>query len=309
MRPNPRYRTQSDIDLFCPPDSISRARDALLAIGYEPIYRFDDMPWDHLPPMRRRTSWQWRGNAYDPEMPLTMELHHCFWDHAAARCGPEDLNDFWERRTERRLEEITFPSLSPIDNLGYSTLNLLRDLLRGAIVTSQAYELAWFLHGSSRNEEFWSRWADVRDDELRRFESVSFVLATTWFHCDLPETAAAQVNRLPVGTRRWFEIPATAPSPMGWLRPNKNGLWLNSSLLASNPEKRQLVLRRLFPRRVLPVNVVVANKVPNRPPSEGSVWRNCSQYFVYLFARVTYHLGVLPSTLWQGFRWWWAARN
>jgi hypothetical protein len=306
--PDARHRIQSDIDLFCPLATIFQARDALSALGYRAQHGFDDMPWDHLPPLRRRTLWQWRGNAYDPEMPLTIELHHCLWDHAATRCGPESMSQFWQRRVVRRLEEITFPTLSPIDSLGYAALNLLRDLLRVGIVTSQVYELAWFLHHNSHNEELWRSWTLMHDDELRRLESVSFLLARTWFHCDLPEAADTEIKRLPVGTRCWFEAHATSPSPMGWLRPNKDAVWLHSSLLASAAEKRRVIFGRLLPRRVLPVDAAIANRVPNCSPNEGSVSYNYSRYFVYLFARVTYNLKVLPSTLWHGFCWWRSAR-
>ena len=307
--PEPRHRVQSDIDLFCPPETVFRARDALFALGYRAQHRFDDMPWDHLPPLRRRTDWKWRGNAYDPDMPLSIELHHCLWDRAAARCGPEAANHFWQRRVERRLEEIRFPALCPIDSLGYLALNLLRDLLRVGIVTSQVYELAWFLHKNSRNDEFWSCWLQMHDDELRRLASVSFLLAVTWFHCDLSKAAESEIKRLPVGTRRWFEIDATSPSPMGWLRPNKNGIWLHSSLLESAVEKRRVVLGRLLPRRVLPVDAAIANRIPNSSPTEESSSYNYSWYVVYLFSRVTYHLRILPSTLWHGLCWWWAART
>jgi hypothetical protein len=306
--PDPKHRVQSDIDLFCPPELISRARDSLVALGYRAQYGVGDMLGDHLPPMRRRTAWQWRGNAYDPEMPLTIELHHCLWNHVAARFGPDAVNHFWERRVERRLEEISFPSLSPIDSLGYLALNLLRDLLRGGIVTSQVYELAWFLQRNSRNEEFWSRWIQMHDQELRRLESVSFLLAATWFHCDLPEVVETEIKRLPVGTRCWFESHATAPSPMGWLRPSKDGIWLHSSFLESAAEKRKVVLRRLLPR-VPPVDTAIANRIPNSSPTEESVSYNYSRYVVFLFARITYHLWILPTTLWHGFCWWWSGRS
>jgi len=307
--PDPRHRTQSDIDLFCPPETIFRARDALFALGYEAQYGFDHMPQDHLPPLRRRTAWQWRGNAYDPEMPLTIELHHCLWDHVAARCGPEAVNHFWQRRVKRRLEEISFPALCPIDSLGYLALNLLRDLLRGGMVTSQVYELAWFLHRNSRTEGFWNRWMQMHDEELRRLESVSFLLARTWFHCDLSEAAEAEIERLPVGTQRWFESPATSPSPMGWRRPNKDGIWLHSSLLESAAEKRKVVLGRLLPRRVPPIDSAIAHQIPNSSPTRESVSYNYSRYVAYLFTRVTYHLWILPSTLWHGLWWWWSARS
>jgi hypothetical protein len=305
--PDPRHRIQSDIDLFCPAETIFHARDALFGLGYRAQHRSDDT-WDHLPPLRRRTTWQWRGNAYDPEMPLAIELHHCLWDHAAARCGPGSLNDFWERRVVRRMEEISFSTLCPIDNLGYLALNLLRDLLRGSIVTSQVYELAWFLHRNSHNQEVWGSWRVMHDRELRRLESVSFLLAKTWFHCDLSEAVETEIEHLPVGTRRWFEFHATSPSPMGWLRPNKDRAWLHSSLLESAAEKRKVVLDRLLPR-VLPVDAAIASRVPNSSPMEESVSHRYSRYVTYLFARVTYHLWALPTTLWHGFCWWRSARS
>ena len=307
--PDPRHRIQSDIDIFCTRETIFRARDALSSIGYRSQHQFDDQPWDHLPPLRKKSEWRWRGNAYDPEMPLTVELHHCFWDWAAVRCVPEADSHFWQRRIGRRLEEITFPCLHPIDNLGYCALNLLRDLLRVGIVTSQVYELAWFLHQHARNDEFWSAWIQMHDEELRRLESVSFLLARTWFHCDLSETAQAEIRRLPVGTRRWFEIDATSPSPMGWMRPSKDAIWLHSSLMKSPAERRRIVFSRLLPRQVLPVDAAIARQIPNSSPTEESSWSNYSRYFAYLVMRVGYHLKVLPTTLWHGLCWWWSARE
>ena len=307
--PDPSHRIQSDIDLFCPRENIFRARDVLVAMGYGAQHSFDDMPWDHLPPLRRTTAWQWRGNAYDPEMPLAVELHHCFWDRATAQCGPKTVNDFWDRRVERELQEIKFSALSPIDSLGYLSLNLLRDLLHCVIVTSQVYELAWFLHRNSKNEAFWNRWIISHDDELRRFESVSFLLAASWFQCDLSRAAEEEVKRLPLSTRRWFEVTATAPSPMGWMQPSKDGIWLHSSLLASPAEKRRLILGRLFPRRVFPVDAAIANWVPNSSPGEQSLLRKYSEYFVHVLARVARRIATIPSTLWHGLCWRWAARS
>ncbi len=173
--PEPRHRIQSDIDLFCPQETIFRAREALCALGYRAQHQFDAMPWDHLPPLRRITGWEWRGNAYDPEMPLSIELHHSLWDRTTVRFGPESLDDFWQRRVERQLEEIRFVALSLVDSLGYLALNLLSDLLRGAaIVTSQVYELAWFLHQNARNDDFWNQWTELHDGELRRL-GIGFV--------------------------------------------------------------------------------------------------------------------------------------
>jgi hypothetical protein len=307
--PDPRHRIQSDIDILCRRETIFRARDALYAIGYRSQHEFDDQPWDHLPPLRQKTEWRWRGNAYDPEMPLSVELHHCFWDRGAVRCGPESDTPFWQRRIGKRLEEFSFPALHPIDNLGYCSLNVLRDLLRVGIVTSQVYELAWFLHHNSRNEEFWKDWSRLHDEELRRLQSVSFLLATTWFHCDLSEAAQEEVQRLPLSTRRWFELDATSPSPMGWMRPTKDAIWLHSSLMKSSADKRRVVFGRLLPQRVLPVDAAIANRVPNSFANEEPAWSNYIRYLVYLFVRVGYHVKILPSTMWHGFCWWRSTRQ
>lgn len=305
---DPRHRIQSDIDLFCLPETIVRARDALSALGFRSQHRLDDI-CEHLPPLRRKTAWQWRGNAYDPEMPLAIELHHSLWDSAIERCGPKGITDFWHRRVERRLEEISFSALSPIDSLGYLALNLLRDLLRGTgLVTSQIYELAWFLHRNSRNKEFWNSWTEMHDGELRRLESVSLLLARTWFDCDLAEAVETEIDRLPVGTQRWFNSPATCPSPMGWLRPNTDGIWLHSSLLETKTEKWKVIFDRLLPR-VLPLDAAIASKVPNNSPTQLSGSYRYYRYVIYLFTRGIYHLSVLPTTLWHGLRWWRSARG
>ena len=306
--PDPRHRVQSDIDLFCPPETVFRARDALSMIGLRAQHRVDDI-CEHLPALHRISEWKWRGNTYDPEMPIAIELHHSFWDYATARCGPESMNDFWRRRVARRLDEISVPALSSIDSLGYLALNLVRDLLRGSgLVTSQVYELACFLHWNSRNNNFWSMWTELHDGELRRLQSVALLLAKIWFQCDLHEAVETNIDRLPLSTRRWFESPATCPSPMGWLRPNKDRIWLQASLLRTGAEKRKVIFDRLLPR-VLPVDAAIASKVPNRSPAEEPASSRYICYVIYLVSRVTYHLRILPATLWHGFRWWLSART
>ena len=149
----------------------------------------------------------------------------------------------------------------------------------------------------------------MHDDELRRLESVSFLLAQTWFDCTLSEAAEAEIGRLSVGTRRWFESPATSPSPMGWLRPNKNGVWLHASLLESGVDKREILFQRLLPTRILPVGAAIANRIPNSSPTDDSSVDNYARYLVYLVARITYHMRILPITLWHGVCWWWSARS
>ena len=76
----PEDRAQSDIDLYCPRETVDAARDALIAAGYQPIAGLEAFPTDHLPALMRPTPWKWRGDFFDPEMPLAIELHFQFWN-------------------------------------------------------------------------------------------------------------------------------------------------------------------------------------------------------------------------------------
>ena len=51
----PEDRAQSDIDLYCPRETVETARDALIAAGYRPIAGLEAFPTDHLPALMRPT--------------------------------------------------------------------------------------------------------------------------------------------------------------------------------------------------------------------------------------------------------------
>src|ERR1700680_1644374 len=67
---HPRFRWQSNIDLYCPPESILRARDALSTLGYEPVRGSEHLFSDHLPSMVQKKGREWRGNFYGPKIPV-----------------------------------------------------------------------------------------------------------------------------------------------------------------------------------------------------------------------------------------------
>jgi MFS family permease len=307
---DPRFRVQSDIDLFCPPESILRARDAVSTLGYEPLRGLEHRQSDQLPPMLRKTGWEWRGNSYDPEMPVSLDLHSCFWDETTARFGPNGLDQFWFRRVERRLDNFSFPALNAADNLGYYALSALRDLVGCALLAHQVYELAWFLHTNADNELFWKNWRESHDDSLHYLETISFRLAFDWFAPRLPEEVEKSINCLPTAVQGWFqeyrESPLTA-----WFRPNKDGVWLHLSLLESFRDKRSVLCKRLFPTRIPPVERVDLPDIISKGGQTSRrrpLWRHV-RYFAYLISRMAFHVRILPPTLWHGVRWWWSARN
>ena len=259
---HPRFRPQSDIDLYCPPESIFRARDALSALGYEPCEVCDYHPKDHLPAMAPKTPWEWRGNLFDPEIPVSFELHPNFWNETTMHFCPNGLDQFWSRRGERQLDGIRFPALNPVDNLAFTSLNVLRDLLRGSPTLEQLYGLARFLHTNANNREFWAEWRELHDDSLRSLQAISFRLAFDWFACRMSEIVREEINRLPRAVQIWFQDFGNSLRSSGF-RHNKDGLWLHLTLLGSFSDKASVLARRLVS---LPIKIPSFASVNIREP-------------------------------------------
>ncbi len=294
---SPRFRAQSDIDLYCPPESTLRARDALVGLGYESAQGGEHQDSDHLPSMSRRSDWQWRGNHFDPEIPAGVDLHFRLWNKSLTRLNPGDLDDFWRRRVERQLGDLHFPALNQADSLAFGSLHALRHLLVGGLLPYHVYEVAWFLHDSADDGDFWKDWREQHDDSLRPLEAVGFRLARDWFDCRLPREAEEEIALLPAPVQQWFEQSGNC-ALADLIRPNKDPLWLHLSLLESASDKRSVFFSRLFPTPVPPMEAVA--RWPLR------VYRKFS---LYAISRVSYHLRLLPATLWDGLRWWWSGKE
>ncbi|MGO9086130.1 MAG: MFS transporter [Candidatus Sulfotelmatobacter sp.] len=291
---DPRHRMQSDVDLFCPPESILEARDALCNIGYEPYQGFEHQPVDHLPTMMRKTNWSWSGNHFDPEMPVSVDLHFRLWNATTTHLCPKGMDQFWERRVQRRMDNFSFPGLYPVDGVGYAALHVFHHLM-GELVPYHVYELARFLHANAENEQFWQEWRELHDVSLRRIEAVCFQLAIAWFVCRVPEQVQEEINSLPTPVQQWFHEYSYSP-PSTWTGSNKgsnkDALWLHLSLLESSRDKLFVFCAGLFPVRVPPVRAI-------------RQWplRAYGRFLKHAVARVGYHLSSLPRTLWQGIRW------
>ncbi|MCC6390495.1 MAG: nucleotidyltransferase family protein [Bryobacterales bacterium] len=302
---NPRRRTQYDLDLYCPPRSLLPARDAVMAMGYEPLRRRGGFPTDHLPSMIRKTGWQWRGDFFDTEIPTSIDLHFRFWDPETERFGPRDPGEFWERRETRCWEGVRFPSLSPPDSLGFACLHALRHLLRGGARPGSVYEIAWFLH-RQHTADFWRGWRTLHDDELRRIEAICFLLAEQWFGCRMPEAAEEEIARLPAAVTVWFERWGHAPLEAPF-HPNKDELWLHLSLLESRRDRFAILRRRLIPLTAPgPVDAV---HVPDRAMNWKLRVRRKWRYALYAAGRFSHHARVLLPAVSGAFFWWTSERE
>ena len=236
--PNPVSRMQYDLDLFCP-GAAAEARDALSRIGYESMRNREQFPVDHLPALIRRTGWQWRHDFFDPEIPISVDIHFRLWDEITEGFAAPGAADFWSRRVTQTLDGRQYLAFDPVDALGYAALHLLRHLLRGDLRAASVYELAYFLDTNAGDQDFWMRWLGLHPPELRRLEALCFRLAVAWFGCRMSPIARAEVDMLPSKIRSGS---STTPPPRRrrsfvptrtscgctyayWVRSGKSGPW------------------------------------------------------------------------------------
>jgi MFS family permease len=305
---HPRFRLQSDIDVYCPPESILGALDALVELGYEPETQQNSACADHLPAMAPKTTWRWRGNFYDPEMPVSFELHRSFWNDRVLRIRPKGLDQFWIQRTERQLDGIIFPALSELNNFGYAALHLTRNLLRDQPSLYQIYELARFLHTYTDKRDFWEDWRTTHDESIRRLEAIACHVATKCFTCDLPDEMKHQIACLPESVMTWFDkIGGLSMSPM---LPRKDWVWLHVSLVDSTGEKLSILCSSLLPSHVPTIGEVEKlDGESTEPHTRRSSIRRRSRHVEYVASRVWYYSRLIPSELWRGAHFWWSTKD
>jgi hypothetical protein len=302
---DPRLRAQYDLDLFLPPDQLPAARDVALALGYQPIVSRDRHPVDHLPTLIRKTGWEWRGDYFDPELPLALELHFRLWDAATEGFAVPGLDHFWERRRRRTLEDIEFTSLAATDLPGYASAHALRHLLRGDSRPSHFYEIACFIERNS-DPGFWRTWRHCHDEPLRRVEAICFAIAHHWFGCTLPAIAQQEIEQLKEPVRAWLAAYAHTLTASHF-HTTKNELWLQLSLLDPGSSRWTILRRRLMPLQLPgPVDAV-------HLPGDAVNWqvrlRAAGRYWLFLCSRTWRHARALIPTLWNGAAWAWSRRQ
>lgn len=303
---HPCFHLQSDIDLYCPRESIEAARDAILGLGYESSKDKRERANDHLPALVRRNGWRWNGNYFDPEMPASIELHHCFWNRRVFRFGVEIEQEFWGRRLDRCLDGLTFPALSLQDNLGHSSLQILRDCLQDAASPAKLYQLARFLHLTRNDEAFWSVWSESHCEQVRRMEAISFRAAKDVFACELGEAADKEVQMLPSAVDKWFGCFGAAIFDRRLHRPSV-GIWLQLALIESAADRRALAMKHFLPYRPISLEAFADREaVRKTEPTAASIRRKHAHHIrMHTAARAR----ALGPTLVQGLRYWWNTKS
>jgi hypothetical protein len=291
-----RRRPQYDLDLYCPPHAIESALEAIQSLGYEPFGRMARTPSDHLPPLIRKTGWRPGGDYYDPDMPMTIELHFRFWDEATEHFAVDSHHSFWERRVSREIQGLSVPTLNPADGLSYTTWHLVRHLVRGDVRAYHVYELAHFLQRAADDHKFWRDWREQKSSTL--VEAIAFRLAVDWFECPANPVVQDLCQSLPASVRRWFDL--FAFSPLKALEhPNKDELFLHWCLVQRWPARLQIAKQRLLPVRFNPVVVDAHVAAPD--------WRLRLKRRVFgswfMARRAFHHVRTLAPVMWSGVRW------
>ena len=304
---HPKYRPQSDIDLYCRPEDILRARDTFSALGYTSQPEWGRLSTEHLSPLIPPHSWTWRGNYFDPQIPISFEVHFAWWDAQTTRLHPQGLPDFWHRRVQRTMDDMCFPGLEPADNLGYTAINLLRNLLRGFPAVEQVYSLGRFLHTFADDRAFWQRWRILHHDSLRHLEAISFLLASQWFACRLSEDAQEEVDRLSPAIHQFFRHFSKSGLSTEFGR-TKDGLWLHLELLESKSEKAAVLFERVVPVQASTIRPVIGDNVTGDAKRENlysrpdRLSRKSVKFAKWFVARGFHHLLLLGTTLRRGLR-------
>jgi Uncharacterised nucleotidyltransferase len=243
---DPRRRVQSDLDLFCLPSQISKAEKALHKIGYKPIDGVDYQFADHTPTLGRFGSWKWNGNMYDPEMPASIELHFCLWNERASFLTIPECEKFWDRRVTRQLDDLSFPTLDCVDQLGYIALHVLRGVITGDWVVRNVHELASFLNTRAGDDEFWEEWERLHSSRLRALEAIAFWFAEAWFSCALHKSIRKTMESMPNTHREWLERFGGSPLEVMFRR-NKDGRILHFLLMETWRTRREVLRRAIIP--------------------------------------------------------------
>ncbi len=279
---DPAQRYQSDLDFLCLPGDLARARSALMQAGYCE-HGSAELSDNHSRPLVKPFSWRWRGDYFDPDVPISIELHHTLWNFGRDRIPVPDLEEFWKRRTALSIGGRSVSTLAEPDRLAFAALHVLRHILRNNASPSHVFELACALGRRAGDGEFWQAWRQMYDPRLRALQAVAFQFAQEWFGCALSDTADRECRALPESIRDWFQEYAFSPL-VNLIEPNKDVVWLHMALLPGLTDRLAVGARKLVPMHL-----------PAREDSGD--W-----YPMHLLRRSRYHAVALARTLFAGWR-------
>lgn len=266
--PNLDLRQQYDLDLYLPEADARKAHALLQARGSYAVDNDDEERANHLPALIPRSAWEWRGDFFDLEIPMAVELHSRLWNsefECLAPAYPE-------------------PHGSLAGQLAGLVLHLMRHVFRGNLTLSHVFELAWFLDHHSDDQEFWEDWRK-NDPVLQKLAAAAFAIAARVFQCRLPAVSA------PHAATVWVQ--RFGLSVIEQDRAGKCQVLLQLALIPSWKDRLRILRRRLLPMN-LPGPIDGVYLTPDKLTLTRRmlrVWRRAR----YVAGRAWYHLRSLPG--------------
>jgi len=242
---DPARRYQSDLDLLCLPEDVGRARAALQQAGYRD-HGSAELSDDHARPLVKPFTWRWRGDYYDPGLPISIELHHTLWSRGRDRIRTPEVHQFWSRRTNMTIAGRAVPTLAEPDRIAFAAVHVLRHILRNNASPAHAFELACALTRRAGDRTFWQSWSRMHEAPFRALQAVAFQFAHRWFGCSLAPVAEQECRALPEPVQAWFRDYAFSPL-VNLVEPNKDVLWLHLALLPNRGDRLAVGIRKLVP--------------------------------------------------------------
>ena len=284
----PQLRMQGDIDFYTPSEHTQTALDAFEAIGYEPVGSPEEYRvCDHPPTLARLRGWKWHGNRYDPDMPLAIEMHTYLWNAPVSLISLPEVDEFWNRRINRKLGNLSFCSLDPIDHVCYFALHLLRDVLLGDPKIHHAFELATFLHQRADDSVFWTQWESRYSLHLKQMQAIAFAIAGAGFSSRMPHAVEEHIQRLPAKQQAWIKLCGGDLLLQSFLG-TRDGRLLQLLLCDSAGARAKILWRAISPGEI-----ASPKQLANRPTSAAGQriepgWRPW-KYPAYLASRAFFH--------------------
>ena len=276
---------QYDLDFLLSPEHAGEAWKLLRDRGYRQLSS-EAGPTDHLPPLVRKTGWEWRGDFFDVEIPAAIELHYRLWDTEFERIPIQPRPDPLSRLEMRD----GCPVLCLQDQLLHCVLHFMRHLFRGSVRLSHLYEIAWFLDQRASDAGFWSEWTAEHSPETRVLAATCFRLASQVFNC--PTGAIeGEIGNIPAAAARWLQYYwRSVVMPDKW---PKAEVLLQVSLA---PRRRDwpVILRR----RLLPLSFPGPVDALYLPPEQLTLRRRVvagARHARYAATRAGHHLRGLAS--------------
>jgi len=250
----PEQRVQYDYDFLVTPSQLDIARQLFQKLGYTAIETENSLPVDHLPTLIRKSGWKWKGNLYDPEIPLGVELHFQLWSGDFELIDARFPEDVWDRSNYRELHGESIPTLCREHALLYAVIHGFRHLLRNDLRLSHLYELGYFLERYAQNPGFWQGYESILKmcPQTAEMSAIMFQLSSMCFRHQLAPTARDIIlQHLSPAADLWIRHYGRREA-LYCFRRSKHALFLHLDFLDQRKKLRIVARTWLFPRLPLP---------------------------------------------------------